>query len=81
MSSSNTRGLVFSSMSYSVAPIFALPAGRTRFCALIAFTTSCAVRFSALSAFMFRSTDTNRVFPPYGHGTDAPCTVDSPMRI
>ena len=36
-------GVAFSSMLYSVRPIFAVPEGRITFCALTAFTTSLGV--------------------------------------
>src|SRR6185437_279677 len=78
--SSTRRMLAFTLMSYSVGPTFAVPPGKIRFCALMAATTSCGARFFAFSAGKFRSTEITRVFPPYGHGTNAPRVVESPMR-
>ena len=49
-------GLPFMSTLYSKAPIFAVPAGRMRFCALIAFTTSSGDSPFAWSAAVFKST-------------------------
>src|SRR6185437_3609241 len=72
--------LPFTPMSYSVGPTFAEPPGKIRFCAEIALTTSCGARFLALSAGRLRSTEITRVFPPYGHGTNAPRVVAKPMR-
>ena len=50
------RGLVLRSIGYSLAPILAVPLGKTRFCALRALTTSCWERFCASSALGSRST-------------------------
>src|SRR5471032_1201888 len=61
----------------SVLPIFAVPDGRIRFCALMAVTTSVGVMPFACSAWVSRSTDTRRDLPPYGYGTAAPGMVTS----
>ena len=51
---------------YSMSPIFAVPAGRIRFCALIALTTSAGDRPLACSACGSRSTEICGCLPPYG---------------
>ena len=49
-------GLPFIFTLYSKVPIFAVPAGKMRFCALIAFTTSSGESPFACRAAVFRST-------------------------
>ena len=49
---------------YSVAPNFAVPEGRIRFCTLMAFTTSAGDSPRACSAAMSRSTEMSRFLPP-----------------
>ena len=65
------------SIRYSVWPIFAVPVGSTRFCALTALTTSAGVSPFDINAFESMSTATTRVRPPYGNGTCAPGIVIS----
>ncbi len=67
----------FVSIRYSVWPIFAVPVGSTRFCALTALTMSAGVRPFASNACGSRSIATTRVRPPYGNGICAPGTVIS----
>ena len=59
-------GALLVSTAYSNWPIFAVPAGRIRFCALIALTTSEAERPRDCSAWRSRSTWICRGLPPYG---------------
>ncbi len=66
---------------YSCVPIFAVPPGRIRFCALIAFTTSIGASPFACSARVSRSTTIWRILPPNGSGTAAPWTVASCVRM
>ena len=61
-----TPGLVLRSMGYSLAPIFAVPLGYTRFCIVSAFTTSDCERFCASNALTLRSTEITRCLPPKG---------------
>ena len=70
-------GELFIFTLYSVSPNFAVPAGRMRFWALTAFTTSAGASPRACSAGMSRSTDTTRILPPYGNGIAAPGMVTS----
>jgi len=70
-------GLAFISTAYSVEPIFAVPVGTIRFCAVIAFTTSVGDRLRSCSLRVSMSIMIWRCLPPYGSGTDAPGTVAS----
>jgi hypothetical protein len=77
---STVSGLLLTRTLYSRAPILAVPVGRIRFCALIAFTTSLGASPVALSARGSRSTMICRGLPPKGRLTEAPCTVASCVR-
>ena len=70
-------GLPFISTEYSVEPIFAVPEGRIRFCAVTALTTSIGDRLRSCSLRESISTMICRCLPPYGSGADAPGTVAS----
>src|SRR5207253_4227527 len=61
--------------------IFAVPAGRIRFCRVNAFDTSIGESCFAYSSSRFKSTITDRFLPPNGYDTDAPCTVPSCVRM
>ena len=82
LSSAIVCGLPFISTAYSSEPIFAVPDGRIRFCALDrgrrcprATDPWPAARLGS------RSTEISRCLPPYGNGTAAPCTVASCVRM
>ncbi len=80
-SSSTVFGLPFMLTLYSKVPIFAVPPGSTRFWALTALTTSLGDRPLACKAAELMSTITWRTLPPYGSGTEEPCTVASWVRM
>ncbi len=65
-------GEPFIASTYSVPPIFAVPDGRMRFCALTALTTSVGVSPLASSAGMSMSTEICRALPPNGYGIATP---------
>jgi hypothetical protein len=67
--------LPFISTWYSRGPSLAVPEGSIRFSALTAFTTSFGDSPLACMAAESMSIETSRCLPPYGQGTDAPCTV------
>jgi hypothetical protein len=70
-------GEPFMRTAYSVPPSLAVPAGSTRFCTLMAFTTSAGAIPRACSAGRSRSTEITRLLPPYGNGTATPGMVMS----
>src|SRR2546422_5779290 len=65
---SSTSGELFIFTRYSVSPIFAVPLGSVRFCALMALFTSRAESPLACNFAGFRSTITWRTLPPNGAG-------------
>src|SRR5271155_2196467 len=79
--SATVVGLLLVSTAYSKAPIFEVPEGRTRFCALIALTTSRGESPFDWSALVSRSTCPWRCFPPYGYGMAHPGTVIKRVRM
>ena len=66
---------------YCVSPIFAVPDGRVRFCALTALTTSSGVNPLARSLDGSRSTMIWRYLPPAGVGSVMPGIGASCWRI
>ncbi len=64
LSSLTVVGAPFMSTWYSNAPIFVVPAGRIRFCRVMALTTSSGESPFDCSAVVFRSTWTCRCLPP-----------------
>src|SRR6185436_15298770 len=77
LSPATASGELFILIEYSVAPNFAVPDGRIRFCALTALTTSAGDSPRACSACMSRSTLICRFLPPYGNGIATPGIVIS----
>ena len=80
-SASTALGLPLRRTAYSRSPIFAVPPGSTRFCALMASDTSVGDSPRACSCTGSRSTLMSRERPPYGCGTLAPRTVARRVRM
>jgi len=64
LSPASSFGDPFMRTVYSVAPNFAVPEGRIRFCRFSALTTSAGASPRAWSAAMSRSTEITRFLPP-----------------
>jgi hypothetical protein len=77
LSAAIAPGEPFIRTEYSVAPSFAVPDGRIRFCRLTALITSAGASPRACSAGTSMSTEIRRFLPPYGNGIAAPGIVTS----
>jgi hypothetical protein len=80
-SCSNASGLLFITIGYSIAPIFAVPVGRITFCRPSALPTSRGDKPHADKRAGSKSTTICRCLPPYGQGICAPGTVAMSARM